>query len=65
MESTRRRELRHPPSTNTRYSVILYNVEELKQDVHELVIVPRMADMQSQDNSKMFESSFKFLQIIA
>ena len=51
MESAGRRELRNPPSTNTRYSAKLYNVEELnKQDVHELVIVPGMADMQSQDN---------------
>ena len=50
MESTGRRELRHPPSTNTRYSATLYNVEGLEQDVHELVIVPGMADMQSQDN---------------
>ena len=29
---------------------MLYNVEGLEQDVHEPVIVPRMADMQSQDN---------------
>ena len=29
---------------------MLYNVEELEQDVHELVIVLGMADMQSQDN---------------
>ena len=29
---------------------MLYNAEERKQDVHELVIVPRMADMQSQDS---------------
>ena len=29
---------------------MLYNVEELEQDVHEPVIVPGMADMQSQDN---------------
>ena len=49
MESTGRRALRHPPSTNTRYSVMLYNVEGLKKDVHEPVIVPVMADMQSQD----------------
>ena len=48
MESTGRRELRHPPSTNMRYSTMLYNVEE--QDVHEPVTVPEMADMQSQDN---------------
>ena len=50
MESVGRRELRHPPSTNTRYLETLYNVEELKQDVHEPVTVPGMADMQSQDN---------------
>ena len=29
---------------------MLYNVEELKQGVHEPVIVPGMADIQSQDN---------------
>ena len=29
---------------------MLYNVEGLKQDVHKPVIVPGMADMQSQDN---------------
>ena len=39
-----------PPSTNTRYSVTLYNLLELKKYVHEAVTVPRMADMQSQDN---------------
>ena len=50
MESARRRELRHPPSTNMRYSTTLYNVEGLKKDVHEPVIVPGMTDMQSQDN---------------
>ena len=50
MESDGRRELRHPPSTNTRYSAMLYNVEGLEQDVHEPIIVPGMADMQSQDN---------------
>ena len=50
MESAGRRALRHPPSTNMRYSATLYNVEGLEQDVHELVIVPGIADMQSQDN---------------
>ena len=51
MESAGRRALRHPPSTNTRYSTRMYNVEELnEQDVHKPVIVPGMADMQSQDN---------------
>ena len=44
------RELRHPPSTNIRYLATLYNVEGLEQDVHEPVILPGMADMQSQDN---------------
>ena len=50
MESIGRRELRHPPSTNTIYLATIYNVEGLEQDMHELVIVPRMADMQIQDN---------------
>ena len=44
MESARRRELRHPLSTNMRYSTTLYNVEGLEQDVS------GMADMQSQVN---------------
>ena len=48
MVSAGMRELRHPPSTNTRYSTTLDNVEE--QDVHEAVTVPGMDDMQSQDN---------------
>ena len=47
MESNGRMELRNPPSTNMRYSTMLYNVEE--QYVHELVIVPGTANMQSQD----------------
>ena len=50
MESAGRRALRNPPSTNMRYLATLYNVEVLEQDVHEPVIVPGMADMQSQDN---------------
>ena len=50
MESTGRSELRHPPSTNMRYSATLYNVEELEQYVHEPVTVLGMADMQSKDN---------------
>ena len=50
MESDGRRELRNPLSTNTRYSAMLYNVEGLNQDVHELVIVPGMVEMKSQDN---------------
>ena len=29
---------------------MLYNVEGLEQDVHEQVIIPGMANMQSQDN---------------
>ena len=50
MEFIGRRELRNPPSTNMRYSTMIYNVEELEQYVHESVTVPGMADMQSQDN---------------
>ena len=50
MEFVGRRALRNPPSTNTRYSTTMYNVEGLKQDVHEPVIVSGMTDMQSQDN---------------
>ena len=51
MESARRKALRNPPSTNTRYLAMMYNVEELnEQDVHEPVTVPGMA-----------ESGFKFL----
>ena len=50
MEFGERRELRHPPSTSMRYSAMLYNVEGIEQDVHEPVVVPGMADMQSQDN---------------
>ena len=51
MESAGRMELRNSPSTNMRYSAMLYNVEELnEQDVDEPVTVLRMADMQSQDN---------------
>ena len=50
MESAGRRELRHPLSTNTRYSVMLYNLEELEQDVNVPIIVSGMADMKIQDN---------------
>ena len=49
MKSTGRRELRHPSSSNMRYSAKLYNVEGLDHNVHELVSVPGMADMQSQE----------------
>ena len=45
MESAGRRELRNPPSTNTRYSVMLYNVEEHEKYVHEQVTILGMADM--------------------
>ena len=47
IESPRRRELRHPPSTNRRYTTMLDNLEELeKKDVHEPVTnVSGMADM--------------------
>ena len=61
MESAGRRELRHPPSTNTRYSAIVYNVEELEQYVDEPVTIPGTADMQSQDNLGMADSGFNFL----
>ena len=50
MESTGRRELRNSPSSNMRYSTKLYNVEVLDHKVHELVTVPGMVDMKSQDN---------------
>ena len=51
MESAGRRALRHPPSTNTRYAAMLYNVEELnEQDVHEPITVLGMDDMKIQDN---------------
>ena len=50
MESAGRRALRHPQSTNTSYSTTLYNLEELKQDVHEPVTILGMGDMQSQEN---------------
>ena len=42
--------LRHAPSSNTRYSAKLYNMEGLDHNVHEPVIVPIMADMQNEDN---------------
>ena len=50
MEFAGGRVLRNLPSTNTRYSTTLYNLEEHEQDVQEPVTVPGMADMQSQDN---------------
>ena len=50
MKSVGRRELRHPPSSNMRYSAKLYNVEGHDHKVHEPVTVPRMADMQSQED---------------
>ena len=50
MEFAGRRELRHPPSSNMRYSTKLYNVEGIDHKVHEPVTVPVMDDMQSQDN---------------
>ena len=39
MKSVGRRELRHPPSSNMRYSAKLYNVEGLNHKVHEPVTV--------------------------
>ena len=50
MESVGRRALRNPPSTNMRYSAMMYNLKELEQDVRELVTVPGMPDMQIQEN---------------
>ena len=50
MKSAGRRELRHPPSSNMKYSAKLYDVEGLDHNVHEPVTVLGMADMQSQDN---------------
>ena len=61
MESSGRRALRHPPSTNMSYKVMLYNVEEFEQDVHEPVTVPGMDDMKSQDNYRVANRGFKFL----
>ena len=61
MKPTGRRELRHPTSSNMRYSTKLYNVEGLDHKVHEPVTIAGMADMQSQDNLGMAESGFKFL----
>ena len=50
MKSVGTRALEHPPSSNMRYSVRLYNVEGLDYKVHEPVLVPGMADMQSEEN---------------
>ena len=61
MKSAGRRALRHPPSSNMRYSTKLYNVEGLDHKVHEPVTVLGMADMQSQDNRGMAELGFNFL----
>ena len=48
MKSAGRRALRYPPSSNTRYSTKLYNVEGLDHKVHELVTVQGMDDMPTQ-----------------
>ena len=50
MESAGRRALRHSPSTNTMYSAMVYNVEEIGEDVNKPAIIPRMTDMQNQYN---------------
>ena len=42
MKSAGRRELRHPSSSNMRYSTKLYHVEVLDHNVHELVLVSGM-----------------------
>ena len=44
MKSTGRRELRHPSSSNTRYSAKLYNVEGLDHKVYKLVILTLHVD---------------------
>ena len=45
MKSAGMRELRHPSSSNMRYSTKLYNVEGLNHKVDKPVTVPRMANM--------------------
>ena len=50
LKSIGRMELRHPSSSNMRYSANMYNVEGLNHNVHGPVSVVGMAD-----------SSFKFL----
>ena len=50
MKSARRRELRHPPSSNMRYSTNLYNVEGLDHNVLEPIPILGMDDMQSKEN---------------
>ena len=62
MKSAGRRALGNPPSSNTRYSTKLYNVEGLDHNVHKPVTVSGMDDMQSQDNRGMVDSGYKFLQ---
>ena len=52
IKSAGRRELRHPPSYNTRYLAKLYNVEGIDHNVHEPVSVPGMANMQSQETEE-------------
>ena len=49
MESTGRRALKHPPSTNMRYIATLDNLEEHEQDVHKLItIISRVTNMHRQ-----------------
>ena len=50
MESTGRRALVHPTSSNMKYLEKLYNLEGIDHNVHKPVTVAGMADMQSQDN---------------
>ena len=56
MKTAGRRELSYPPSSNTRYSAKLYNVEGLDHKVHKPVTIPGMANMQSQYNWGMVDS---------
>ena len=44
MKSVGRKALRHPPSSNMRYSTKMSNVKGLDHKVHEPLTVPGMAD---------------------
>ena len=48
MKSAGRKALRQPPSSNTRYSAKLYNVEGLDHNVHEPVSVPGTEEQPTQ-----------------
>ena len=40
---------------------MMYNVEELEQDVHKPITIPGMTNIQIQDNRGMVESGLNFL----